>query len=104
MGTETSVLTVLFAASLSISSLVAADDPPGKNLAFALQDAFASAIERAEPSLVSVVRIRTADGALADSLLAPLDDARQQEIRRLDTRRILRDRINASGAEYDPNW
>ena len=47
----------------------AADDPTGKDLAFALQSAFADAIERVEPSLVSVARIRTPDSPVADSLL-----------------------------------
>src|SRR5262245_22673517 len=87
-------------------SLRAADDPTGKDLAFALQDAFADAIERAEPSLVSVVRMRNSDGVLADSLLSPQDDNRPLDMRRVDPRRgVLRDRVHASwGDTYDPNW
>ena len=84
------VLAIGFVACLFVRPLFAGDDPSAKQLAFALQDAFADAIARAEPSLVSIVRIRTAEGALADSLLTPQDDAR-----RIDTRRLLRDRINA---------
>lgn len=86
------------------ASAMAWDDSPAKKLAFALQEAFSDAIERAEPSLVSVVRIRTADGALSDSLLSPLDDNRQPDLRRVDPRRMLRERMNATAGDYDPNW
>jgi S1-C subfamily serine protease len=95
-----------FGALLLCTVPAVADDPSGKDLAFALQDAFADAIERAEPSLVSVVRIRDSDGLAADSLLNARDDLRQLEMRRLDIRRgTLRDRIqSAQGETYDPNW
>src|SRR5881628_2095482 len=50
-------------------SLRADDAPAAKDLALSLQAAFAEAIERAEPSLVSVVRIRHPDTPEPDSFL-----------------------------------
>ena len=79
----------------------------GKQLAFALQEAFADAIEKAEPSLVSVVRIRVVDGLAADSLLGPHDDQRLMEIRRqIELRRgLARDLVHPSWTDtFDPNW
>jgi serine protease Do len=79
----------------------AADDPTGKNLAFALQDAFADAIERSEASLVSVVRMRNSDGLATDSLLGPQDDFKP----RLDPRRMTQRGVHPSwGDTWDPSW
>jgi serine protease Do len=100
------LLLLAFLVFLAPVAACPADDPTGKDLAFALQDAFAETIERAEPSLVSVVRMRNSDGLVTDSLLTPQDELRQLDMRRLDARRgVLRDRVHASwGDTYDPNW
>ncbi len=83
-----------------------ADDPTGRDLAFSLQAAFADAIEQAEPSLVSVARIRTSDALLADSLLGAPDDPRAMDFRRqIEQRRRGGDPVNPSWFDTsDPNW
>src|SRR5262245_1203694 len=98
------LMVALVTAFGSIASTRAADDPTGKDLALALQDSFADAIERAEPSLVSVVRIRNSDGVAVDSLLTPQDELKALENRRLDQRRgVVRDKIHPSwGDTFDP--
>lgn len=105
-----SLLCILLVASLTSLGggriVRGADDPTGKNLAVALQDAFADSIERAEPSVVSVVRIRNADGNAVDSLLTPQDELKGIDNRRIDPRRpMIRDRVHPSWSDtFDPNW
>lgn len=99
-------LPLLVSALLTVRSVATADDPTGKDLAFALQAAFADAIERAEPALVSVARIRNANALLSDTLLGGPEDPRQLDFRqRLGMRQRLGDPVDPSWFDSnDPNW
>lgn len=103
MRIATLALSSCLALAISQRVVDAADDPTGKDLAFALQAAFADAIEKAEPALVSVARIRNAHPF--DSILGTADDPRQIDMRLRPGIRRLGDPIDPSWSNSDdPNW
>ncbi len=91
-------IATFFVAAVFASDLRAADPPTAKDLALSLQAAFADAIERAEPSLVSVARLRLPDGRIAHSLPDPL-------MNRRFAIQLQQEPIHRSWTDSDdPNW
>ncbi|MBI3465013.1 MAG: trypsin-like peptidase domain-containing protein, partial [Planctomycetes bacterium] len=86
----------------------AGDEPKALDLAFSLQEAFADAIKRAEPSLVSVIRFRHRDGAVGEASLdfqvrPGLADPRRVEIRVRPDGRIDRSWSDPSDPNFVPD-